>query len=758
MHKSLNCKRLQDASLFFSRWLILITMILLVGCESMYTVENGYINVEGENYKFSFMETTGDIAYILDKTTDQQIVIDNKNNQLWRAVLQGGTSFDSKELAEQFRYELDEKEQKLVFHYTSDLQVTILIDFKERDGLYLQATVKNQTGKTMESFSLPNGLSVEADTVEEVLLPMMPGTIMNKSFFDANKSYQAQYPGIMFSDYVALKSSLGEIAVYGIHGDKVKMTNLGVMVDRTADGRVARLVHEYRTWVYDQQQWTSPRVAIHIGQDYSNSITAYRVDNGFDQFDSLTDKLGKQKQAFFESAMYKLDLHRIGVPFADLKTKIVDKLQVPGMIHPVAFQSEGHDQNYPNFIPPDPGWGNTDTFRDFTAYAKQKGNLVVPYTNFSWWDTDSELVKGRSEDFISQLAVDRGGVPVIERYGPHQGYVVNPHSEFVRNTIADQHRLLVEEVGMDGIFEDQWGARNAPYDFNALATEGGDPTTSYYEGVLAHYETNQKHRLMTEVGVDVLAEHGVGFMGTNYLWDLLGYRNETAVYTEYYPMIGMMARDKVLLYQHDLAAETWTDSKDMFRWNLAYGYNFSGEITSTASIEQHTWLDLIGVYQKYALSQYADELIQKFQFIEPKVSMTEFDSFTVYANWDQEKAYPWQGHNVAPGGAVLTSEDGSIVGGVFQTYNSKPLAKGDHYLLEVRTPEEVKLFQPVGSNTDISIKKPQESNQVTVVAYMHDGTRLDDIQAEEDGEFVSFRYADKLNGMKVGYYLVLSSK
>src|SRR5260221_13072607 len=101
---------------------------------------------------------------------------------------------------------------------------------------------------------------------------------------------------------------------------------------------------------------------------------------------------------------------------------------------------------------------------------------------------------------------------------------------------------------------------------------------------------------MTEVGVDVLADNGVGFMGTNYLWDILGYRGATAPYTSYYPMSAMLFRDKVLLYQHDLAAESWTKNKDMLRWNLAQGYSLSNAFYNQISgglNMGNTWLNFV---------------------------------------------------------------------------------------------------------------------------------------------------------------------
>jgi hypothetical protein len=246
----------------------------------------------------------------------------------------------------------------------------------------------------------------------------------------------------------------------------------------------------------------------------------------------------------------------------------------PGMVHFVAFQPGGHDHNFPDFIPPDAKWGLTEDFANLIEAIHQKGGLIVPYTNFSWWDNDGPTMLKLPSDIPLNSIVnvkDSFGLPGFETYGPNSDFVMNLHSVFVEDKIAQQHALLLDTVGVDGIFEDQWGARNAPYDFNPGGIGTDDPSTSYFAGVLNCFQAHAKSNLMTEVGVDGLADNGIAFMGTNYLWDILGYRSATAGVTTYYLMAGMLLRDKVLLYQHDLAAETWTNNKDMLRWNLSEG-------------------------------------------------------------------------------------------------------------------------------------------------------------------------------------------
>ncbi len=451
--------------------------------------------------------------------------------------------------------------------------------------------------------------------MHDALLPMMPGALLNSAFFTKGQSFVGEYPGIMFADYLALRSARGQLAIYTQQGAQVQPTMIGFL---HLDDQNAALAHSYQTWIADGATWQSPAVIVTVGQDYPATIDHYRTDNQIDHYPSLSAKLGSAAPRYFAAPMYKLDFAALKLKFADVAAKIIDKLNFPGMFHLVVFQPRGHDKNYPDFLPPDPKWGTQDEMTAMVSAIHQAGSLAVPYTNFSWWDNNGPTLKHlpagtKITDFIT--IKDSHGIPDFESYGPNNGFVMNLHNAFVEDKIAQQHAALLNDVGVDAIFEDQWGARSAPYDFNPAGLDTSDPATSYFEGVRDHYRAQAASKLMTEVGVDVLADQGVAFMGTNYLWDMLGYRSATATTTSYYPMAGMLLRDKVLLYQHDLAAETWTNNKDMLRWNLAQGYSLSNAFldakTSGLNMD-NPWLNLIGVFQKYALANYADERVQSY--------------------------------------------------------------------------------------------------------------------------------------------------
>jgi hypothetical protein len=728
-----------------------------------YRLEDDLIKLANDHYEFAFRAADGGIAYILDKASNQNISEGSRDGNLWQAVLEKSDAVSSSGYGDQFAHAWDEASRTLTLSYSGALEVTVTATVSDSPTLSLQATLTNTTGATISGFRFPNGLRVVEADIEDALLPMMPGALLSSVFFEEGRTFVNQYPGVMFADYLAIRSERGNIALYSQRNEQVQSTLIGYE-HLQDDPATTALTHSYQTWVEDGKTWAVPAVIVQVSQDYPDSIAGYRTVNKIDEYASLTEKLGDDAQIYFAAPMYKLDLAVLRLKFADLQAEVIDKLEFPGMVHFVAFQLAGHDKNYPDFIPPDPKWGTTEDFASLVSAIHEVGSLAVPYTNFSWWDNDGPTMSALPEDLPLYDVInvkDSFGLPGFESYGPNSGYVMNLHNAFVQDKISEQHSLLTQTIGVDGIFEDQWGARNAPNDFNAAGLDVNDPSTSYFEGVLNHYRSHHDSNLMTEVGVDVLADQGIAFMGTNYLWDMLGYRSATAGVTSYYPMAGMLLRDKVLLYQHNLAAETWTQNKELLRWNLTQGYGLSTAFYD-ANVSRlnmdNPWLHLIGLFHKYALANYADQLVVSFDDLGDNVTQTTFETYTVHSNWDAENAYSVGDHTLPPGGVITQANDGSVTAGVFSAYNDHELSDGDHYLVEVRSPDAVKIFQPVGDDTDISILKDAVWDTVTVTAYQYDGTAIASVDANVEGDDIAFTYSNMLDGRAVSYYEIKAAE
>jgi hypothetical protein len=735
-----------------------ITFARSAGTSVSYVLEDGLMKISNTYYEVALNATNGGIAYILEKSSNKNIVEGNESSNLWSANLDKGNPILSSSYSD-LSPTWDTANNSLMLTYTGVINVKVTITASDTPSLKFQADITNKTGANISSFELPDTLKIVEADIDNALMPMIPGAQISSKFFKDGRSYVNEYPGVMFADYLAVNSQRGKITVYTQRLAILQPSLIG-FEHLKDDAGFTKLTRSYRTSIADGKMWQSPNVVLNIGQDYPSTIQNYRADNQIDKFKSLTEKLGNVAPTYFAAPMYKLDMVALKIKFSDIPDAIVNKLNIPGIIHFVAFQLGGHDHNYPDFIPPDKRWGTTADFANVVKLIHDRGGLVVPYTNFSWWNLKGQLLSKLPADTPLKSIVsakDPTGFPDLETYGPNSGFVMNIHNKFVQDKITEQHKALLNGVGVDGIFEDQWGARSAPYDYNPAGLEADDPSTSYFEGVLGHYRDHSDSNLMTEAGVDVLADNGVGFMGTNYLWDMLGYRSDTANVTTYYPMAAMLLRDKVLLYQHDLAAETWTKNKDILRWNLTQGYNLSNAFldANTSGLNMdNPWLNLVGIFQKYALANYADQLVTTYDDLGNNIFRTKFATYTIYSNWNTSNTYTVNGDTLPPGGVVTQADDGSVTAGVFTAYNGSSLSDGEHYLVEVRSSTAIKLFQPVGADTNVHIHKDTAWSKVTVTAYAYDSTMLGEVSADVTSDDVNFDYAGVMNGTPVGYYQI----
>lgn len=709
--------------------------------------------VKHDQYEIAFSRQNGGIAYVKQQGSEQPLSVGNAS--LWHVLLGETSSIQSAEAAS-FSYKWKQAERELQFFYQDPLPVEIRISFAEPQRIKLQASLENSSSEVIKGVRFPNELKVDEEIVRDGMLPMLPGAKLKGAFFTEHNSFADQYPGVMFASYLAIDTKLGGMAMYDVHDETILMTELGFKHQLQDPGKTS-FVHNYKTWIEPGQKWESATVVVELGSHYEQSIVSYRELNGIDQYRSLAAKLGDTAEQYYELPLYKTDISALkDASWQSLSDNYIDKLNYNGIIHLVAFQQGGHDENYPDFLPPDPKWGGEAAFTDFVKRAQAAGNIMVPYTNMSWWGINAPTLKKLPDGVtLQELMVNReNGTIVQEDYGPHSGYVVNTGHPFFYERTAEEHRKLIEEAGFDGIFEDQWGIRNSPYVFNPAIPEGTDPSTAYFAG-LRRYVEQLKHPLYMEDGTDVLADNSIGFMGSTYLWDVLGYRKNTATYTEYYPLSGMLLRDKVMQYHHNLAGETMTDNLDMLRWNAAMGYNLSVDLYHGVT---NPWVDAAGVLQKHVLARYADERVVSFQQPAPDVSETKFESYTVTANWSKEQSYALNEQvELAPGGFHISSADDAVRAGHYTVYNGLELDAGEHLLVELRAADQIRVYQPIGSDTSLKIKKQADWAHTVATAYEANGRKIAELVASEAGDYVSFDYVSEIKGAKVGYVALVRS-
>src|SRR5262249_55427647 len=151
----------------------------------------------------------GGIISLVDQATGQPISDGSAGGSLWVASLDNNQSLDIHSYSGQFTHEWDEATGTLTLNYTGDLAIPISIMAAGDSALKMQASVTNNTGANVSSFRFPNKLKILQAHIQDTLLPMMPGALIGAQFFTEGRSFINEYPGVMFADYVALRSTKG---------------------------------------------------------------------------------------------------------------------------------------------------------------------------------------------------------------------------------------------------------------------------------------------------------------------------------------------------------------------------------------------------------------------------------------------------------------------------------------------------------------------------------------------------------------------
>jgi hypothetical protein len=715
-------------------------------------------------YEFGIRKSNGSIAYIQDKTTGQIISRGSRYECLWGASISagpsnyvGGCSYNSG-WGNRFSYSWNPYSNILMLTYTPDStasqKVNAVVTVSPTDSAWLdmQLSLQNQWGYALDQIHFPSDLVFLESEIQEALLPMLPGVILQQEFFTQHRTYGTNYPGWgVFADYLHVRTSGGNFAEYTMSSqDHVQPLYFAFNHDDGYLPGSTFLQHSYGARIHDDSLWNSPVVRIRISQPMDQTIQSLRGDNGIDNYPSLAEKLSSRYNTLVQSPLFKADAVQLNTRFSNYPI-ILNQLPTPGMLHPVAFQPRGFDENYPDFLPPNANFGTTSELETMFQYAKTLGLMVMPYTNPTWWDNQSPTIQTLPGPLtIDSIAViNDSHAPWYEYYGSKGGYVVSPYVQFVRQRVDQLVNQMTTEVSSDFVFEDQVGARSLMFDNNPVS-----PTpTSYIDGWLLHAGTHP-NLLMTEMGFDRLAKSMVGFHGSVLLSERLGYTaswwgNNT---WHPYPMSAMILRDKVLNYQHDLATETMTKDKKTLTWNLAYGLMLSYDIVTGGLA--NSWLNVTGDFQEHVLSRYASVRMTGFTNLTVKVTLSDFSTCAVTANWDSVNTFTQSGQTISASGAMVSSYDGNLRAGIFTKYNGTPLSSGDHCIIEQRDTVGITVRHPLGTDTYLRIMPLSGwgiNAAVDVRAYNAKDSIITILPSHFTPDSVSFTFVQNVGGHKVAY-------
>ncbi len=624
-------------------------------------------------YRLTLSKANGEVIDLLDRRNGVH-VLRGQNGCMWSAkqttgVVSNGCGYGPGADG-RFSYRWSQVAKTLTLSYDGadttpgvDATVTIVAAASAFD---LRISLSSNVEYPLSAVLFPADLLGNANRVDAGYAPtFLPGVRFGKSFFTSPHRNVETYPSRwMFADFLAADLGPSHLALYSVNPapSPVAPVDLG-FVRNSAPSACSDtsfcVTHVFQTWVEHGKSWTSPVVRIRVGGTIEDSLLAYRDDNDIDDYPSLADKLGARLDTLARAPLIKADLWK-GLPeFRDWAPALA-QLPRPALVHPVAFQGGGFDESYPDFLPPDPRWGETQDLNNMVASSHVLGDLVMPYLNASWWDTQSSSVHSLPPPMEPKdVAVfARNGTPATESFGDKDGYIVSPAVPAVRSRI---NRLFDEwrtDAPVDCLFFDQLGARPWRRDFNPAS-----PTPlAYYDGWLSLFAPYANRCVMAEDGWDRLAASFSGFHGGVMLmareFDWPGAHWGDGNW-EPYPIADFLFHDKVLMYQHDLYEDTMTDDPAVLTFNLAFGlvqsYSWEGDSLSSS------WLGLAGSIQRTLGPLYAGRKLLDYRDVADNITKSVFEGgLTVTANWSGSAATV-DGRTIAPHGFVAQTADGSVL-------------------------------------------------------------------------------------------------
>ena len=771
-------------------------VVLLLGCGAVLLGQTvafedsapDQVRVSNASLSVSFSKANGQILEILDRAANRSLIGGSQAGCLWTASVTqltdtrftGGCSFNPAG-ANQFAYQWDAPNNTLRLSYAStsaeNPSVVVAMVFSDRPYFDIRLLLQNRTDGIIQSIGVPGSLVLSDASLDAAYLPiLLPGVRLNKEFFLSNQSAAQTYPSqLCFADFFAMDVSGTILSIYSIAPDgPINPVLLGIFDNETGLPNTSLAAHRFETFVRPGESYSSPPVRIHITSRVEEAILAYRASNGIAGFPSVRQKLGANFDSTARSPLVRTDFQLFGRDFTKWIADL-DRVRVPAILHPVGFQTGGHDNNYPDFLPPNPALGTTADFRRFTEAAITRGFSVMPHTNYTWWNAASPTLRSLAPAELSSLMVQDGqGSPRYETYGDgvstNSGFVVSASVPSVRSRVAGFWNQWKTEAGVNALFLDQIGARPWVRDYNRQASS----PLNYYDSWLSLIESSPGLSFTTEGGWDRLAKSMWGFFGSavssadtrfnasETRWGVGSPANNffTPGTWEPYPLATWLFHDKVLFYQHNLEFSNYTNNLEVLSWNALFGLMQTHQWPGTPGRPPDPqWVDAAQAVQRTVSARQAGEPLTEFSRISPDVFSTRFGDLQTVVNWSPAEPFPSQGGTIAPTGFMSYTGDGALLAGAFQTsFQNQPLTAGTHTLVLERTPALVTLRHPLGPATPFALDAPESwatGAPLTASAVDSDNNLIAAIPRTVDRRLVRFA-GSPVNSRRPSRYLLQS--
>lgn len=723
-----------------------------------FTEKKDALIVQNAFYKLSLSRENGSILSLYQAGSSLPVITGNLEGSLWKADTLDRKVIESKSFRpgssdKNFSWKWNKETGELLLEYNDKplpLKMRVVIRFDRSSVFEIGSEITNLSDKTILTLLLPHGLLFPSSSLDRVILPRLIGVAFKPGFFSSQKQWSDPYPSA-FSDFAWIGARSGAVSVYMVT-PKDSFQPATMELGGSASGTEGFYTHRLPVHVVKNKIWKSPRIRVAVGGAAHETLQLYSKETGVADFPSLKERLrGGLYGKLIRSPFVKVDQSaNVDIPSV---LKFLKDIPVPSILHLSSFWPGGFDKNYPDYLPPDAEYGTMDDFKALAAQARQRGLLVMPYSNPTWWNEGPTLKRLLAEK-IGVKVLD--GALLREKYNENPGVVINPFDPKVIERNGQTVKEFTETVPMDFLFHDQIGARRWIYMGGAA-----DPL-SFTQGLINQVSLESvKIPLMTEGGFDRLIPYEAGFCGMTSL-SYPGFSEYDRLWGkgnwEIYPISALLAHDKVLFYQHNLSDDILSDTDAKVSWNLAYGFGLTVARTYIRQNLEKKWLELAGILHREVMPGILGEKMNGFLRLSDRATWSRFGDVDVFVNHSAGEPLEMGPHAVAPSGFLLQSrtadENGDIVtAGLMTRLNGRDL-DSRHYFILKSNDRRIEIIQPDAKTTLVSVERPSSwTKESGIRAYqVKDGAEIEIPAAVEDGLITILYQADKgLNSCRVRY-------
>lgn len=428
-------------------------------------------------------------------------------------------------------------------------------------------------------------------------------------------SVSASYPGCT-ADFVHLEGAGSALALFGVQPlmrqpwDRTAAVTPAEWSARGTPGG-GELGHSWEVDLPAGAAWVSPPLRATAGPDVRAALSAYAAAIGLRT--PLSAKVREPVLGRLKGAV----LVRLGGATAAEQTRALERLPAGSLVHFTEYLRGGFDKQYPDHLPPRASWGTGEDLARFYARGHELGHLMMPYTNTSWWciDPKGPTFEREGEEPLSRR---RDGSLIRERYASNEGYQVCFWHRAVQEAHRRTRRQFSEEYPSDVLFQDQVGARRWRWDYNPAAPS----PAAWIDGLHSLSMEDAAHvPLATEDGHDRVAEFESMLCGM--AWDIVPSRVREAQRLIHrlpagewgiYPIMQLLAHDKVLFTLHDLGHFVVTQEQLAYVLGLGYSLSYAVAPDDLERAPVREWLGWLDALQKKVCARYAGAALTGFRY------------------------------------------------------------------------------------------------------------------------------------------------